>query len=60
MDFTLMELKLLTNSIVTELIRISEKKNCSERDKEKIAMLEELGNRIDDEKIRLFKERSGK
>lgn len=55
MDFTLTELKMLTNAIVTEIIRIEDKKHFSENDKEKIKMLNDLGNRIDDEKIRKFR-----
>ena len=55
MDFTLMELRMLTNAIVTEILRIEDKKHFSENDKEKIKMLNDLGNRIDDEKIRKFR-----
>lgn len=52
MDFTLTELRMLTNAIVTEIIRIEDKKHVSENDKEKIRMLNDLGNRIDEEKIK--------
>lgn len=52
MDFTLTELKMLTNAIVTEIIRIEDKRHLSENDKEKIKMLYDLGDRIDEEKIR--------
>ena len=52
MDFTLTELRMLTNAIVTEIIRIEDKKHFSEKDKEKMRMLNDLGNRIDEEKIR--------
>lgn len=55
MDFTLTELRILTNAIVTEIIRIEDKKHFSEDDKEKIRMLNDLGNRIDEEKIRKFR-----
>lgn len=53
MDFTLTELKMLTNAIVTEIIRIEDKRHLSENDKEKIKMLYDLGDRIDEEKIRI-------
>lgn len=60
MDFTLMELKMLTSAIVTEIIRIEDKKHLSENDKEKIRMLNDLGDKIDAEKIRKFrKHRNG-
>ena len=52
MDFTLTELRMLTNAIVTEIIRIEDKKHVSENDKEKIRMLLDLGDRIDEEKIK--------
>ena len=55
MDFTLMELKILTSAIVTEIIRIEDKKHVSENDKERIRMLYDLGDRIDEEKIRKFR-----
>lgn len=55
MDFTLTELKTLTNAIVTEIIRIEDKKHLSENDKEKIRMLNNLGDKIDEEKIRKFR-----
>lgn len=55
MDFTLTELRMLTNAIVTEIIRIEDKKHVSENDKEKIRMLYDLGDRIDEEKIRKFR-----
>lgn len=55
MDFTLTELKALTSAIVTEIIRIEDKKHLSENDKEKIKMLNDLGDRIDAEKIRKFR-----
>lgn len=43
MDFTLMELKMLTSAIVTEIIRIEDKKHY------------DLGDKIDEEKIRKFR-----
>ena len=52
MDFTLTELRMLTNAIVTEILRIEDKKHFSEKDKEKIRMLNDLGDRIDEEKIK--------
>ena len=52
MDFTLTELRMLTNAIVTEILRIEDKKHFSEKDKEKIRMLLDLGDRIDEEKIK--------
>lgn len=55
MDFTLTELRVLTNAIVTEILRIEDKKHVSEKDKEKIRMLNDLGDRIDEEKIRKFR-----
>lgn len=55
MDFTLTELRMLTNAIVTEIIRIEDKKHFSEDDKEKIRTLYDLGDKIDKEKIRKFR-----
>lgn len=55
MDFTLMELKMLTSAIVTEIIRIEDKKPLSENDKERIKTLYNLGDKIDEEKIRKFR-----
>lgn len=55
MDFTLTELRMLTNAIATEIIRIEEKKHLSEDDKEKIKTLYDLGDKIDEEKIRKFR-----
>lgn len=55
MDFTLTELKMLTNAIVTEIIRIEDKKHLSEDDKERIKTLYNLGDKIDEEKIRKFR-----
>ena len=55
MDFTLMELKMLTNAIVTEIIRIEEKKHLSENDTEKIRTLYDLGDKIDKEKIKKYR-----
>lgn len=55
MDFTLTELRMLTNAIVTEIMRIEDKKHFSENDKEKIRMLNDLGSKIDEEKIRKFR-----
>ena len=55
MDFTLMELKMLTSAIVTEIIRIEDKKHLSENDKERIKTLYDLGDKIDEEKIRKFR-----
>lgn len=56
MDFTLMELKILTSAIVTEIIRIEDKKkHLSENDKERIKALYDLGDKIDEEKIKKFK-----
>jgi hypothetical protein len=55
MDFTLTELKMLTNAIVTEIIRIEDKKHVSEDDKEKIRTLYDLGDKIDEEKIRKYR-----
>ena len=55
MDFTLMELKMLTSAIVTEIIRIEDKKHLSENDKERIKTLYNLGDKIDEEKIRKFR-----
>lgn len=52
MDFTLTELRMLTNAIATEILRIEDKKHFLEKDKEKIRMLLDLGDRIDEEKIR--------
>lgn len=56
MDFTLTELRMLTNAIITEIIRIEDRKHMSENDKEKIKMLYDLGNRIDEEKIKKSRE----
>ena len=56
MDFTLTELRILTNAIITEIIRIEDKKHVSEDDKEKIRILYDLGNRIDEEKIKKSRE----
>ena len=50
------ELKLLSTAIVTEIIRREDKKHPSEDDKQKIAMLTDLGNRVDNEKMAKFKE----
>ena len=55
MEFTLTELKLLSTSLVTEIIRREELKNPSDEAKEKIAMLYDLGARIDDEKMKKFR-----
>ena len=55
MDFTLMELKMLTSAIVTEIIRIEDRKHLSENDKERIKTLYNLGDKIDEEKIRKFR-----
>ena len=55
MDFTLTELKMLTMAIVTEIIRIEDRKHLSEKDKETIKMLYDLGDRIDEEKIKKFR-----
>ena len=55
MDFTLTELKMLTSAIVTEIIRREEKKHVSEDDKEKIKTLYDLGDKIDEEKIRKYR-----
>lgn len=55
MDFTLMELKMLTSAIVTEIIRIEDKKHLSEDDREKIKALYDLGDKIDEEKIKKFR-----
>ena len=55
MDFTLTELKMLTNAIVTEIIRIEDRKHLSEDDKERIKTLYNLGDKIDEEKIRKFR-----
>ena len=55
MDFTLTELKMLTSAIVTEIIRIEDKKHLSENDKERIKTLYNLGDKIDEEKIRKFR-----
>ena len=55
MDFTLMELKVLTSAIVTEIMRIEDKKHLSENDKERIKALYDLGDKIDEEKIKKFK-----
>lgn len=52
MDFTLTELKILTSAIITEIIRIEDKKHLSENDKERIKILYNLGDKIDEEKIR--------
>ena len=52
MDFTLTELKILTSAIVTEIIRIEDKKHLSEDDKERIKALYDLGDKIDEEKIK--------
>lgn len=43
---------MLTSSIVTEIIRIEEKKNITESDRERIKELYALGAKIDNEKIR--------
>lgn len=50
MDFTLTELKMLTSAIITEIIRIEDKKSLSEKDKERIKILYNLGDKIDEEK----------
>lgn len=55
MDFTLIELKILTSAIITEIIRIEDKKTLSENDKEKIKALYDLGEKIDEEKIRKYR-----
>lgn len=55
MDFTLMELKMLTSAIVTEIIRIEDKKHLSEDDRERIKALYYLGDKIDEEKIKKFR-----
>ena len=52
MDFTLTELKMLTRAIVTEIIRIEDRKHLSEKDKETIKILYDLGDKIDEEKIK--------
>lgn len=52
MDFTLTELKILTSAIITEIIRIEDKKPLSENDKERLKTLYNLGDKIDEEKIR--------
>ncbi len=52
MDFTLTELKMLTRAIVTEIIRIEDKRHLSENDKENLKILNDLGYRIEAEKIR--------
>lgn len=52
MDFTLMELKILTSAIITEIIRIEDRKSLSEKDKERIKILYDLGDKIDEEKIK--------
>lgn len=52
MDFTLKELKILTSAIITEIMRIEDKKHLSENDKERIKILYDLGDKIDEEKIR--------
>ena len=56
MDFTLTELKILTSAIITEIIRIEDKKHLlSEKDKERIKILYDLGDKIDEEKIRKYR-----
>lgn len=55
MDFTLMELKILTSAIITEIIRIEDRKSLSEKDKERIKILYDLGDKIDEEKIRKYR-----
>ena len=55
MDFTLMELRLLQTSIETEIIRREEKKSMSEEDKQKVAILEDLAERISNEKLAAFR-----
>ena len=55
MDFTLTELKILTSAIVTEIIRIEDKKHLSEDDKERIKALYDLGDKIDEEKIKKYR-----
>lgn len=55
MDFTLTELKMLTSAIVTEIIRIEDKKHLSEDDKERIKALYDLGDKIDEEKIKKYR-----
>ena len=52
MDFTLTELKILTSAIITEIIRIEDKKPLSENDEERIKALYDLGDKIDEEKIK--------
>lgn len=55
MELTLVELKLLTDCIVTELIRIEEKNTIFSEDMKKVSDLERLGSRIDEEKMRIFR-----
>lgn len=55
MDFTLIELKILTSAIITEIIRIEDKKPLSEKDKERIKILYDLGDKIDEEKIKKYR-----
>ena len=55
MEFTLMELRLLSMAIVTEIIRREEIKNRSEEQNQKIAMLKELDDRISEEKLVAFR-----
>ena len=57
-----MELRLLSIAIDTEIIRREEKKHPSEEDKIKIGILNELGERISEEKLEVYrrlKERKG-
>lgn len=60
MDFTLTELKMLTRAIVTEIIRMEDRKHLSEKDKETIKMLYDLGDKIDEEKIRKYRNTLGR
>lgn len=55
MDFTLTELKILTSAIITEIIRIEDKKSLSKNDIERIKTLYNLGDKIDEEKIRKYR-----
>lgn len=55
MNFTLKELKILTSAIITEIIRIEDKKPLSENDKERIKILYDLGDKIDEEKIKKYR-----
>lgn len=59
MEFTLMELRLLTSAIVTEIIRREEVEDRSEEQNEKIATFKDLAIRIDEEKMAKFLKKKG-